>query len=135
MENEEFFSSTKSENLRRVLVLFLSTDWIGVGYLKTRNTLDKSINIRFVSQLFQIFTKYFELLTYFPNISNIHQIFQILNIFPKYSKNSLNISNFQYISQIFKIFTKLNVGLCWLQKRWVCSKFFLTSPFLRFKNF
>ena len=48
MENEEFFSSTKSENLRRVLVLFLSTDWIGVGYLKTRNTLDKSINIRFV---------------------------------------------------------------------------------------
>ena len=49
MENEEFFSSTKSEIVRRVLVvLFLSTDWIGVGYLKTRNTLDKSINIRFV---------------------------------------------------------------------------------------
>ena len=45
---KNFFSSTKSENLRRVLVLFLSTDWIGVGYLKTRNTLDKSINIRFV---------------------------------------------------------------------------------------
>ena len=50
MENEEFFSSTKSEIVRRVMLVlvFLSTDWIGVGYLKTRNTLDKSINIRFV---------------------------------------------------------------------------------------
>ena len=50
MENEEFFSSTKSEIVRRVMLVlvFLSTDWIGVGYPKTRNTLDKSINIRFV---------------------------------------------------------------------------------------